>query len=78
MQLFLLEENPTILNPAIKTKKYPYQYFEVEEHQLLQYISVCAATIGLDWIMDRDKEFYKLFLDWEDASLIIEDTSKEN
>ena len=37
------------------------------------------ALIGLV-VEDYDKaiEFYKLFMDWEDASLIIEETSKDN
>jgi len=79
MELFLLEENPIILNPAIKTKEFIHtNIFRLEEKHLIAVHFSLAATIELDWIMDRAIEFYKLYLDWEDTSLIIEETSKDN
>lgn len=79
MELFLLGENSLVLNPAIKTKEFTHTniFEEIEKHLIAVHFSL-AADIELDWILDRAIEFYKLFMDWEDTSLIIEETSKDN
>lgn len=79
LELFLLEENPIILQPTLKKKEFVHTniFGIVEKHLIAVHFSL-AATIELDWIMDRAIEFYKLFMDWEDTSLIIEETSKDN
>ena len=79
LELFLLDENTLILRPEMKTKEFTYNniFNETERYLIAVHFSL-AATIELDWIMDRAIEFYKLFLDWDDTSLIIEETSKDN
>lgn len=80
MEFLLLEEKkPIELNPAFKTKQFTHvNIFGINEKHLIVVHFSMAATIELDWIIDRAIEFYKLFMDWEDKSLIIEETSKDN
>lgn len=79
MELFLLNEDIIELNPAMKRKEFTFTniFGETEKHLIAVHFSL-AANIELSWIMDRAIEFYKHFLNWEDTSLIIEETSKDN
>ena len=79
MELFTLDENTNDLNPPVKTKEFSHinVFGEKEKHLLVVHFSL-ASDIELEWILDRAIEFYKLFMDWEDKSLIIEETSKDN
>ncbi|NDP22480.1 MAG: hypothetical protein GZ091_15560 [Paludibacter sp.] len=79
MELFLVEANPILLNPTIVTKEFSHMnIFGVNENHLLAVHFSLAGAIELDWIINRAIEFYKFFMDWQDASLIIEETSKDN
>jgi len=77
--LVVVDDNNIILNPEMKTKEFIHTsiFEELEKHLLVVHFSL-ASAIELDWIIDRAIEFYKLYLDWDDASLIIEETSKDN
>ena len=79
MELFLLNEDSIEINSAMKRKEFSFTniFGETEKHLIALHFSL-AATIELDWIMERAIEFYKHFLDWEDTSLVIEETSKDN
>jgi hypothetical protein len=79
MEMIMHGDAPVNLNPEMKTKEFTHSniFGEVEKHLVAVHFSL-AERIELDWIMDRAIEFYKLFMDWEDASLIIEETSKDN
>jgi hypothetical protein len=80
MELILLDdENSLVINPELKSKEFDFTniFGENEKHQIVVHFSL-AGTVELDWIMDRAIEFYKHFMDWEDTSLIIEETSKDN
>jgi SRSO17 transposase len=79
IELYILMENAYKINPALKTKKFTYKNIadEKEKHLLVVLFSL-AADYELDMIMENAIEFYKQFMDWEDASLIIEETSKDN
>ena len=79
MEFFVLNGDAILLNPAMESKEFTYTNIlgETEKHLIAVHFSL-AATIELGWIMDRAIEFYKLFMDWDDVSLIIEETSKDN
>jgi len=79
MELFALNENIIGVNTTVKTKKFTYTniYSEDEKHLIAVHFSL-ATDFELDGILDKAIEFYKLFMDWEDNSLIIEETSKDN
>lgn len=79
LEFFLELDEPIVLNEAMKTKKFTHKniFGETENHIIAIHFSL-ATTMELNWIMDRAIEFYKLFMDWQDASLIIEETSKDN
>lgn len=76
---FILLEDGVVINPDMKFKEFIYKniYGAEEKHLIVVHFSL-AAPIELDWMLERAIEFYKHFLDWQDASLIIEETSKEN
>jgi len=79
MELFILDENGIVLNPSMKTKEFSYtNIFGITEKHLIAVHFSLAAAVELDWILVRAIEFYVLFLDWEDNSLVIEETSKDN
>jgi hypothetical protein len=79
MELLLLDANSVVIDPEMKTKEFMHKnIFGVDERHLIIVHFSLAAAIELDWIMVRAIEFYKHFMDWEDTSLIIEETSKDN
>jgi hypothetical protein len=79
IEMLLLDKNTVELNPDLKTKEFTYtNIFGVEETHLMVVHFSLASIKELDWILERAIEFYKLFMDWEDNSLIIEETSKDN
>jgi len=79
MELFLLDENPLVLNSSMKTKEFTFtNIFGVTERHLIAVHFSLASPIELDWILERAIQFYLLFMNWEDNSLIIEETSKDN
>ena len=79
MEFFLLVENTVEQNLSVKTKEFTYKniFGETERHLLAVHFTL-ANDFELDWIMHNAIEFYKDFMDWEDKSLIIEETSKDN
>ena len=79
LELFLLEEETEVENPPVRIKKFTYTnvFGETEKHLIALHFSL-ADDNELDAIMDKGIEFYKLYMDWEDQSLIIEETSKDN
>lgn len=79
IELIIQEEDTLVLNATLKTKEFTHTniFDEKETHLMVVHFSL-AAAVELDWIMDRAIEFYKLFMDWEDTSMIIEETSKDN
>jgi hypothetical protein len=79
LEFILLEEDAIVINPDLKIKEFKHTniFGEKEKHLIIVHFSL-ATPIELEWIMDRAIEFYKLFMDWEDNSLIIEETSKDN
>ncbi|MDP4239986.1 MAG: hypothetical protein Q8904_11010 [Bacteroidota bacterium] len=79
MELFLINENTIEVDSTVKTKEFTYTniFGETEIHLIAVHFSL-AADAELDEIVDKAIEFYKLFMDWEDNSLIIEETSKDN
>jgi hypothetical protein len=79
MEMLLPDVNDIIINPALKTKEFTHTniFGTTEKHLVIIHFTL-AGTIESDWIMDRAIEFYKLFMDWQDKSLIIEETSKDN
>jgi hypothetical protein len=79
MEMLLLDENDITINQALKTKEFTHtNIFGITEKHLVVIHFTLAGAIESDWIMDRAIEFYKLFMDWQDNSLIIEETSKDN
>lgn len=67
------------LSPHLKFREFIYKtIFGLEERHLLIVHFSLAGSVELDWIQERAIEFYKKFLDWQDASLIIEETAGEN
>jgi len=79
LELFMLEEDGMVLNPPVKTKEFMYTnvFGDTEKHLVTIHFSL-ADDVELDQIMDKAIEFYRQFMDWEDQSLIIEETSKDN
>lgn len=76
---FILKEEDVALNPEIKTHIFAYKnIFGIEEQHYVIVHFTLATPVELDWIKERAIEFYKHFMDWQDASMIIEETSKEN
>ena len=79
MEFFIIEDDPIDLDSSVKTKEFNYTNIigENETHLVAVHFSM-AADFKLDGILDQAIEFYKHFMDWEDTSLIIEETSKDN
>ena len=79
LEMFLINGEEFSINPELKTKEFTYtNILGKDEHHLLVVHFSLASDIELNWIMDRAIQFLKLFMDWDDASLIIEETSKDN
>jgi len=79
LELFMLEEDTIVLNPPVKVKEFSYSnvFGDNEKHLIALHFSL-ADEDEIDRIMDKAIEFYREFMDWEDKSLIIEETSKDN
>lgn len=79
LELYALNDDTIRLNPAVKTREFIYTNIsgEDERHMIAVHFSR-APDFELDEILDEAIEFYENFLDWEDTSLIIEETSKDN
>jgi len=79
LELFMLDDKPFVLNPPVKTKEFVYTnvFGEIEKHLIALHFSM-ADDFEIYKIMDKAIEFYTEFMDWEDQSLIIEETSKDN
>lgn len=79
MEMLLVTGEEFSINPALKTKEFNYTNIlsKNEQHLLVVHFSL-ATPVELEWILERAIEFYKHFMDWEDTSLIIEETSKDN
>jgi hypothetical protein len=79
LEMIALDADATILNPTVKVKEFTYSniFGEDERHLVLVHFSLIDDS-ELDDILDKAIEFYKHFMDWEDNSLIIEETSKDN
>ena len=78
-ELFLLDEFPVEEDKALKTKVFTFVniWGEKEIHLMAAHFTL-ASDKELDKIIEEAIDFYKKFMDWEDASMIIEETSKEN
>ena len=78
-ELFMLDEDTIVSNPPVKVKEFNYTnvFGENEKHLIALHFSL-ADDNEIDRIMDEAIEFYRKFVDWEDQSLIIEETSKDN
>ena len=80
MEFFLLiDEYPIKLDSLVKSKEFIYTNIlgEIEKHLVAVHFSM-LADIELNGIIDQAIEFYKHFMDWEDTSLVIEETSQDN
>jgi len=79
LEFVVLDDHPIELDPKVKIREFTYINIlgETETHMAAVHFSL-AGDSELDRIIDKAIEFYKLFMDWEDASLIIEETSKDN
>ena len=79
MEFFVVTYNPVELDSSVKSKEFTYTNIlgEVETHLVAVHYSM-AADFELNGIIDQAIEFYKQFMDWEDTSLVIEETSKDN
>lgn len=79
MELFMLDENSIEINQPVKTKEFIYTnvFGDIEKHLIAIHFSM-VDDFEIDRIMDKAIEFYIQFMDWEDQSLIIEETSKDN
>ena len=79
MEIFILGENHVELDSSVKSKEFTYLnvFGDVESHLIAVHFSL-DADFELDRLLDEAIEFYKLFMDWEDTSLVIEETSKDN
>ena len=79
MEIFMQDENPVVLDSSVKSKEFTYLnvFGETEKHLIAVHFSL-DGDFELDRILDEAIEFYKLFMDWEDTSLVIEETSKDN
>lgn len=76
---FIDADTPVEISPHLRFKEFIYQtiYQTEERHLLIVHFSL-ASPVELDWILERAIEFYKKILDWQDASMIIEETAGEN
>ena len=79
LELFTLNEDSIEIDSSVKTKEFTYKniFGEIERHLIAVHFSM-SINSELDEIVDKDIEFYKHFMDWEDSSLVIEETSKDN
>jgi hypothetical protein len=79
MEIFMQGDNPVEPDSSVKSKEFTYLnvFGEIETHLVAVHFSL-DADFELDRILDEAIEFYKLFMDWEDTSLVIEETSKDN
>ena len=79
LEFFSVDENTIIDNDDVKMKLFNYKniFGEHEKHLLVVHFSLTDDS-ELDDIIDNAIQFYKLFMDWEDNSLLIEEASKEN
>jgi len=79
MEIIELGENVIEVNSPVKIKEFTFTniYGEKEKHLLVVFSSQ-FDDFELDAILNNAIEFYKLFMNWEDTSLIIEETSKDN
>jgi len=79
MEMFMQDENPVELDSSVKSKEFTYNnvFGEIETHLVAVHFTL-EGDFELIGILDKAIEFYRLFMDWEDASLIIEETSKDN
>ena len=79
-ELFLLDdEEPIEEDPSVINKIFTFNniWGETETYLIVVHFTLISDS-HLDEIMDNAIQFYKEFMDWEDASLIIEETSKDN
>jgi hypothetical protein len=79
LELFTLNEDSIEIDSSVKTKEFTYKniFGEIERHLIAVHFSM-SINSELDEIVDKAIEFYKHFMDWEDSSLVIEETSKDN
>lgn len=79
MEFFAIDENTIITDETAKTKIFAYTniFGENEKYLLIVHFSLVSDS-ELEEIVDKAIEFCKFFMDWEDNSLIIEETSKDN
>ena len=79
LELFLLNEDTIEIDLTVKTKEFTYKniFGEIERHLIAVHFSMATDT-EIEEILDNAVDFYKHFMDWEDSSLVIEETSKDN
>ena len=79
MEFFDINDNPVELDSSVKSKEFTYTNIlgEIEKHLVAVHYSM-SADFELNRILDEGIEFYKQFMDWQDTSLVIEETSKDN
>lgn len=79
IELFNLNGSELIFSQNVKTRAFSYKnrYDEIEDHVLAVHFSIIESE-NLDSIIDKAILFYCEFLDWEDQSIIEENTSKQN
>jgi hypothetical protein len=79
LEFLNVDENTIIDNHDVKMKLFNYKniFGKIEKHLLFVHFSLVEDS-ELDEIIDSAIQFYKQFMDWEDKSLLIEETSKEN
>jgi len=75
----LIDEYPIKLDSLVKSKKFNYTNIlgEIESHLVAVHFSM-LGDFELYVLLDQAIEFYKRFMDWEDTSLDIEETSQDN
>lgn len=79
LEMIALDDDTIVRNPTVKVKEFNYSniFGENERHLVLVHFSLIDDS-DLDDILDKAIDFYKIFMDWQDNSLIIEETSKDN
>jgi len=79
MEMIPLETNTIVDNKTVKTREFIYTniFGDIEKHLVVVHYSL-APDVEVEKIIDEAIEYYTLFMDWEDNSLIIEETSKDN
>lgn len=79
IEMFNLNGSKLMFSETVKTKPFTYKnrYDEIEEHILAIHFSIIDGE-NLDSIIDKAIVFYCDFLDWEDQTIIEENTSKQN